>query len=365
MSDVPELPDGLTPAYITHLLREDGCLSATGSITHVRQERVGDGTGMSSELARLYLTYEGDRGQAPDTVIAKFLPRNEVNRASATAFNLPEREVRYARELDPLTDAVTPRTYACLLQSDRFLLMMEDLGDYRIGSQLEGATLAETELAIDELAKLHSAFWNRVDDFDWVPGIANSYHADVMCDGCRSVGWDNMVQNFEVPEYVRQHRDDFLASIPELQSHRMAPPVTLVHGDFRMENVMYGEKPGHHPIVVFDWQGPLKARGMFDVSLFLTQSTRTEVRRSHEKALLERYLERLKSGGVTDVDWNFIWEDYLRCTLYDWLYTAVVAGTLDTSNEIARGWMTKMIERHAAASEDHDVFQFLPGKGAD
>ncbi len=326
----------------------------------MRRELVGDGTGMSSEVARLYLTYEGRSGDAPETLIAKFLPRNEMNRKSAIAFNLPEREVRYALELDPLTDAVTPRTFACLLQPNQFLLLMEDLGDYRVGSQVEGATLAETELAIDELAKLHSAFWNRVDSLDWVPGIADSYHADALCGGCRSVGWDNMVKNFDVPSSVQRYRDRFLAAIPELQAQRMAEPVTLVHGDFRMENVMFGESPGQHPIVVFDWQGPLKARGMFDVSLFLTQSTKVEVRRAHEKALLERYLDGLHAGGVRGIDWDFIWNDYVRCTLYDWVYTAVVAGTLDTSNDTAFRWMAKMIERHAAASDDHDVFQYLP-----
>lgn len=360
MTGIPQLPNGLTPPYVTQLLHADGCLPATGAVKSVRLELVGDGTGMSSEIARLYLEYDGSYGAVPQTLIAKFLPRNEINRNSAIAFNLPEREVRYARELDPVTDAVSPRTYACLLEPEQFLLLMEDLGDYRVGSQYAGATLEETELALGELAKLHSAFWNRVDAIDWVPGIANSYHADALHNGAKSIGWDNMIANFDVPAYVQRHRDAFLAAIPALQAQRMAPPLTLVHGDFRMENVMFGEQPDQHRIVVFDWQGPLKARGMFDVSLFLSQSTRTEVRRAHEKALLEGYLEGLQAGGVDDVSMAFLWDDYLRCTLYNWVYTAVVAGTLDTSNVTAHRWMTKMIERHAAASEDHDVFQYLP-----
>ena len=170
----------------------------------------------------------------------------------------------------------------------------------------------------------------------------------------------NMVRNFDVPEYVQRHRDRFFDSIRALQAERMAAPITLVHGDFRMENVMYGERPGQHKIVIFDWQGPLKARAMFDVSLFLSQSTKTAVRRAHERELLARYLDGLKTGGVEGVDMDFLWDDYVRCTLYDWVYTAVVAGTLDTSNEIAHRWMTKMVERHAAASEDLEVFRYLP-----
>ncbi|MBO6656093.1 MAG: phosphotransferase [Pseudomonadales bacterium] len=357
--NIPELPAGFTPAYLTEILREDGILSASGAVTDVGYEMVGDGTGMSSELARLRLTYEGDRGLAPDTVVSKFLPNNETNRASALAFHLPEREVRYCAELAPLTAAVTPKTFCCHFDGEAFLIVMEDLADYKVGSQVEGATLRQTELAMDELAKLHSVFWNKVADLDWVPGIANSYHAEALGGGA-VIGWPSMEERFEVSDYVCRHRDRFLPVIAALQAERMRAPMTLVHGDFRMENVFYGHGPGQHEIIVFDWQGPLKARGMFDVSLFLGQSTKTEVRRDHEYALLERYLEGLKSGGVNDVGWDFIWEDYQRCMLYNWVYTSVVAGTLDVSSDVARAWMTKMIERHAAASEDLDVFRFLP-----
>ncbi len=355
---VPALPQGFTPAFVTSILQDDGCLPAGGSVVDVGYEMVGDGTGMSSELARLRLTYEGDRGTAPDTVICKFLPNNETNRASAMAFHLPEREVRYCAELDPLTDAVTPRTFCTRFDGEAFLIVMEDLADYEVGSQVAGATLRQTELAIDELAKLHSAFWNKVGSIDWVPGIAHSYHAEALAGGC-AIGWPNMEERFDLPETISRYREPFLKAIPALQEERMQAPITLVHGDFRMENVMYGSTPRQHDIIVFDWQGPLKARGMFDVSLFLGQSTRTEVRREHERDILNRYLEGLLAGGVSGIDADFIWEDYQRCMLYNWIYTAVVAGTLDTSNELAQAWMTKMIERHAAASEDLQVFRFL------
>lgn len=357
--NIPELPAGFTPAYLTHILRGNGCLPTTGTVTQVEHGTVGEGTGMSSELARLRLAYSGDSGGAPDTVIAKFLPNNPANRASALAFNLPEREVRYCAELDVLTEAVTPRTFHCQLDGDYFLIVMEDLGDYSVGSQVEGATLKQTELAIDELAKLHSAFWNKVDTLEWVPGIANSYHADALANGA-ATGWPNMEANFNVPRSVSQHKTQFLSAIPALQAERMAQPITLAHGDFRMENLMYGRQPGQHDIVVIDWQGPLRARGMFDVSLFLGQSTKTEVRRTHERALLKRYLDGLQSRGVSGIDWDFIWQDYRHCMLYNWIYTAVVAGTLDTSTEVAQAWMSKMISRHTAASEDLDVFSLLP-----
>ena len=358
MIKLPSLPQGFTAEFLTMLLHEDGALPRSSRVASVGVEPFGVGTGLSSELARLTLAYEGTAREAPATVIAKFLPNNEANRASALAFNLPEREVRYAADLDPLTEAITPKTFCAQLDGEQFLLLMEDLTDYTVGSQVEGATLEQTQLAVDELAKLHSAFWQKVDHLDWIPGIADSYHADALR-GASPMAWDSAIERFDVPAHVADNKDRFVQAIETLQHERMAAPLTLVHGDFRMENLLYGNQPQHHDVVVIDWQGPLKARGMFDVSLFLTQSTKIEVRQAHEKELLARYLDGLLSRGVTDIDLDWIWEDYKRCTLYDWVYTMVVAGTLDVSNELAHAWMSQMIARHAQASHDHDVFSLL------
>ena len=45
--------------------------------------------------------------------------------------------------------------------------------------------------------------------------------------------------------------------------------------------------------------------------------------------------------------------------LYDGVYTAVVAGTLDRTNEASFAWMSQMIARQVAASDDLDVFGLL------
>ena len=139
----------------------------------------------------------------------------------------------------------------------------------------------------------------------------------------------------------------------------MTAPITLCHGDFRMENLLYGIQPEHHAVALIDWQGPLKGRGMFDVALFLGQSTKVEVRQSDEKHILERYLDGLVKRGVSGLSFDDLWKDYQSCMLYDWVYTAVVAGTLDSSDERSFAWMSQMIARQVAASDDLDVFGLL------
>jgi len=98
---------------------------------------------------------------------------------------------------------------------------------------------------------------------------------------------------------------------------------------------------------------------MFDVALFLGQSTQVKVRQSHEKQILERYLGGLVRLGVTGLSFDDLWADYQSCMLYDWVYTAVVAGTLDTTNEVAFAWMSQMVARQVAVSDDLDLFGLL------
>lgn len=360
MTAIPDLPAGFTPGYLTELLHADGALPARSRVASVDREQVGDGTGMMAELSRLLLSYEGDKGNAPATLIAKYSSQIATNREIANSYNLPERETRFMAELDPQTETRTPHTYCTRLEGDLFLILMEDMTDYEVGSQVTGATLAQTELAIDELAKLHAPFWNRVDALDWVPGIAGSYHADNMFN-LSQVGYPVMLERFGdvVTKGYSNLGEDYLQRIPALQAYMMSAPLTLCHGDYRMENLLYGVRPEHDPVAVLDWQGPLKARGMNDVTLFTGQSTQTEVRRVHERELLERYVDGLARRGVKDLDMDAAWEDYRRAVLYNWVYVTVVAGTLDASNETAFAWMKEMVARQSAISDDLAVFDLL------
>lgn len=360
MVAIPELPSGFSKGFLTEVLQQQKLLPETGRVSSVAREQLGDGTGMMSEVARLVLTYEGASADLPTSFIAKYASRNETNRGIALQYNLYERETRYVSELDPLTSARTPKAFVCECRGDRFLILMEDMTDYEVGSQVEGADLRKSEIAVDELAKLHSAFWNEVDALDWVPRIANSYHAENMHQ-LGIIGFDGAIEKFPdlIPDHIRSIKEDFLAAVPNLQAYMDSAPLTLVHGDFRMENLLYGCEPHHDPVSVIDWQGPLCARGMNDVALFMGQSTTTPVRRAHERELLRRYMGGLKGEGVRVESTNTVWEEYRRSILYNWLYTIVVAGTLDSSNEKAYAWMSEMLRRQVAAMHDLEVLPLL------
>ena len=75
--------------------------------------------------------------------------------------------------------------------------------------------------------------------------------------------------------------------------------------------------------------------------------------------MVSSYLEGLKAEGVNLGDEDAAWLAYRRAILYNWVYAAVVAGTLDASNERAFAWMQQMVNRQLAASFDLDIFDLL------
>jgi aminoglycoside/choline kinase family phosphotransferase len=355
---LPPMPSGLSPEWLTSCLTASGI---TGGARVVAAERssVGEGVGMMSELSRLRLTWSESRPDLPASLIAKYASTNPVNRAAANGFHVYEREVRFFLEVDTRTTMRTPRCYFARLEPDNYLLLMEDLGEYRIGSQAAGAGREDTELAIDQLARLHAPFWERTQDLDWVPHIHGSYHAEGLVMMATN-GWDPMVRHFgaHIPESVRAGRDAVLAAIPAMQAQMNVKPITLVHGDFRMDNVLFGQKTGQDPIVILDWQGPLKAKSIVDVAVLLGQNTHTDVRRTHERALIERYVSGLASLGV-QYPFESAWEDYLDALLYQWCYCATITGSLDGSNPASAAWMAQCAARQSAVTVDHNLYSRL------
>jgi hypothetical protein len=99
----------------------------------------------------------------------------------------------------------------------------------------------------------------------------------------------------------------FVARFDEWAQDRR-PPFGLVHGDYRLDNIMFGDDR----CIVVDWQtfhqGPL----MTDAAAFLASGLSPEVRPAHGNALVRGYFDALVRGGVTGLRWEECWEEYWR-----------------------------------------------------
>ena len=351
--------DEITADWLTQVMSSKGDDVVVESFV---RRPVGEGVGMMALIELVDLTYS--KGSGPATVVVKLATTNEANRGVAATFDIYRREALFYRDVADVTAAATPAVYfADAEDSMSFVIVLEDLGEYRLGDQLIGCGLEDAEVSVVEVAKLHASFWGDVDrpEFDFVPYEVPSRHGDALLEGAK-VGWDPMVEAFGdvVPEFMQDVRERFLAAARSMQEWLVTTPITLSHGDYRLDNLFFGQAPDHEPIMIIDWQGFLRSKGVRDIAYLVSQSMPIEDRRAHERHLVERWHSTLVEFGVTDYSAEQAWEDYRRAVLAMWIVVVVIAGTLDSTNERGKAWMTEMIRRSAATIEDLDLLALLP-----
>jgi len=355
---LPKRAEEVDAEWLTAALRSKGL---DVRVREIRRSPIGEGVGMMSGLQRLELDYES--GEGPSALVLKMPATNDANRAVAQAFDLYRREVLFYRDVAPQSAAWTPTVYYAGIDGDDFVLLMEDLSEYRLGDQVEGCGLEEALMGMEWLGKQHASFWGKVDDpsLEFLPLVSPSYSSDALMQGC-AIGWDQMVEVFGevLPEHIRGMKAEYLAAAPGLFEWMSTPPLTIVHGDFRMDNFFFGTGGDQESLIAVDWQGALRGRGSQDIGYFMSGSVRIEDRRAHERELIAAWHRQLVEGGVTDFSLDDAWEDYRRGVLYVWIIAVVIAGTLDPSNERGHRWMSEMLRRSVAAIDDLGLVALLP-----
>jgi hypothetical protein len=241
-------------------------------------------------------------------------------------------------------------------------LLLEDLSEYRTGDQVHGCSAADARGIIDAIVPLHAAYWGHADDMPLkcVPHIDGEQQIAGITGGCQ-FGWDPAMAAFGhviAPE-IKAVREQFIAAVPEL--HRMMGRCTqtVIHGDVRLDNLMFGSTPDQHAVILIDWSMTI-SNGMHDVAYLLSQNVTTDERRAHELELVAHHHSRLVGLGVTGYTLDQAWDDYKTAILYLFCYGVVIGGTLDPSNERGAAFMEKLLERSSHAVMDHHLLDRLP-----
>ena len=239
---IPTTPEDLTPGWLTAVLRSSGL---DVDVASLEIEVFAEGAGMMSLLVRARPTYA--RTDGPASVIVKMATPNAANRATAIAFHNYRREVLFYRVAAARTPTRLPVIYHEDVAGDApFILVMEDLASYQGGDQVVGATIDQARLGMTALADLHASFWNDVDrpELDFIPYHYPSYHSDALQQA--AVGaWDDLATRAgeALPDWVAGLKSRFLPAIPRMQEWITDHPRTVVHGDFRMDNLFFGRTP--------------------------------------------------------------------------------------------------------------------------
>lgn len=349
MVSIASSPEALTGAWLTEVLGAQGGLGGA-RVVEVTPTPVG--SGQMCDSIRLELTYDRPAPEwAPASLVAKLPAADESSRAAAMSLRSYEIEVRFYQELAPTLPIRTPRVHHADIDvgSGTFVLLLEDLTPARQGDQLEGCDPRQAAAAVDELVRLHAPRWDdpALAELDWLyrdPDSRRSFLLDLLpglWDGFRERYEDRLgAEVHEAGEALFDRLERYLAS--------GTGPSTVVHGDYRLDNLLFG---GADPVAVVDWQTCGHGRALDDVAYFIGAGLLPEDRRPHEHDLVRRYHRGLVAAGVADYGWDRCWTDYRRGT-WSGLVMAVAASMLVERTDRGDEMFMAMAHRHARHALD-------------
>lgn len=358
----PTSPAELTVEWLDAQLRAKGAISSS-KVVGFEGSLLGEGVGMMSVLSRVKLNYDQPEAGAPATVVAKFAAVND-NRAVADAFRVYEREAIFLRDLSPHAGVPVPVIYSVELDlaTNNTIILMEDVGDYRMGDQVAGCTIDEAKLILSAVAPVHAKFWGNIDKKFWdtIPHVDGDMNTNAMTAGA-TAGWDIVNERFPgaITPALEAQKAAFIGHLRELHERMGKLQKTIIHGDCRLDNMMFAREKGQYPVLLLDWQGLLVSTGLQDVAYLLTQNLDPELRRKHERELVRHYHSELVKNGVKGYSYEQCWNDYRTAALYLFVYALVISGTLDPSTDRGRAFMSALMSRAVRTVEELDLFAML------
>lgn len=280
-------------------------LGQAGKLKGFRTAKVG--TGQMCDSYRLTLDWE-DGVDAPATVIAKCPSHDEASRNIAKLTGTYVKEVSWYRELAGASGVPVPSCYYCDIAEDDvdFILILSDLAPARPGDQLVGVGLAGLVPCIEAAAKLHAHLWNST-QLAHMPSLARD-NTDLI----RTL-FPQLYTGFRERYAARLARGvlDLGAGIVEKLDAYLArePSVrTIVHGDLRIDNILFA--PDGDACWIVDWQTLGRGSGAADLAYLVGTSIADPFERAAaDRPALDHWIAALKAGGV-DPDAAALWDDY-------------------------------------------------------
>jgi hypothetical protein len=350
---IADTPGAITPDWLTNALAANG-LPDGAQVRDVSLSPIG--TGQMCDSVRLALRYV-DAGSGPETMIAKLPAADETSRATALSLRSYENEVRFYQQLAADLPIRTPEVYYADIdvETASFILLLEDLAPAEPGDQLLGCTVDQAQIAVDELVRLHAPRWgdDALAELEWLHRDKDQGQQFLLA--LLPMLWEGFRDRYsavidpavdEAGAMLFAHLDGYLLADTR--------PWTIVHGDYRLDNLLFDATPGGSPIAVVDWQTVTDGPALSDVAYFLGAGLHAEVRRSVEDGLVGRYHAGLLAAGVTGYDWDRCWTDYRRGT-WSGLVMAIAASMLVERTERGDEMFMTMASRHSRHALDLDA----------
>ena len=355
IDDVPWSAEAISSGWLTAIL----CGGVPGArVTSV--EILGGDQG-SSVRRQLKVAYneEGKNAGLPENLFCKTTPT--VLTRLATGLSAAG-EARFYRQIRSELNIEAPICYhsAWDRNSGRSVHLFNDVvadKAARFCRWNTPITRSQADQIVDTLATLHSRYYDTArfsSDLKWVRTFEDFFRAGERV-GLQECHEQAMIQaEADIPHDVTRRRSQIWPlTMRALEQHRKGAP-TLIHSDVHLGN-WYAT--GEDRMGLCDWQCLGKGHWARDVSYAISTTLAIEDRRSWERDLLARYLERMREQCGLRVGFDEAWNlcrQQLFLALMMWTPTLVHTRTTpDMQPEVMS---REMIKRITAAIADLESF---------
>jgi len=316
------------------------------------------GTGQMGQSWRLTVTYADPGADLPTSFVAKMAGGDpETRTLIADGYRS---EFLWYTSLGDTVAIRIPRCWYATITDDAvsFVLLLDDLAPAEPGAQVPGATVAQAHVALREMAGLHGPRWGdpsllAIPELRPPSDEGAEFHAQIF--------------GGAVPQFIEQFGEwmssDDVATLHDLSTwmgdwlKSRRDQLTLIHGDFRPDNLMVS--PDGQTITTLDWQTIGLGFAGRDLGYFLGLGLDSDLRRAHESELLATYHDAILRQGV-EITIDECFNDYRLGTPQGPLVTVLGAVyATATPTDASNAMFSSMITRSCAAIRDCDPRSLL------
>jgi aminoglycoside phosphotransferase (APT) family kinase protein len=355
--DVPCSPYAVTAEWLTAVL----CNKTPGAI--VTQVEVKPASAGTHERHQLKVSYneEGRRAGLPVSIFTKSLP--SIVTRMIGGFNGTARvEGSFFTQIRPQLEIEAPLCYHSAYDRRTFaaIHLLEDLVATKSATFCNHKTYVTRAMAddmIDLLASLHGRFYGDptlAERYRWLASYPRWFTI-----GAAKMGTEYYTRKaFDaaahvIPAKVLTRRDDVWPATMRALALHDSEPQGLIHSDVHIGNWY---RTGSGQMGLCDWQCLSRGHWSRDFAYAVTASLTSDNRRSWERELLARYVERFaeKTGTTPDFDLSFLrYRQQIVHALAMWTITLCHSPLLP--NMQPEDTTLTMIERMTTAMADLDA----------
>ena len=234
--------------------------------------------------------------------------------------------------------------------------MLEDIVGATQGDQIAGCSVEDARIALRALAQIHGPVLGdlALGASDWL-NLPNPLNQALLTQ--------------LLPLFLERYGDRIDPAHAEVCQRFVVcadawwadqrPPLGLVHGDYRLDNLLFGDGT----CKVVDWQTVAWGASTIDLSYFIGGGLVVEDRRAHEQELVGLYHDTLLEQGVEGFSRERCWEDYRRMT-FQALVMAIAASMVVQRTERGDDMFMTNLARAAQQIIDLDALELLPEAAA-